>query len=81
MGILYTIQPEDKEPIEFTHFDCWEEGETWESIAKAWNTTLGGFLFEVDNSDVIIMQLLRRGYDVYEGDNFVEVYEGEGEEY
>jgi hypothetical protein len=27
------------------------------------------------------MQLLRRGYDVYEGDNFVEVYEGEGEEY
>jgi hypothetical protein len=81
MGILYTIQPEDKEPIEFTHFDCWEEGETWEGIAKAWNTTLGGFLSEVDNSDVIIMQLLRRGYDVYEGDNFVEVYEGEGEEY
>jgi hypothetical protein len=77
MGILYTIQPEDKEPIEFTHFDCWEEGENWESIAKAWNTTLGGFLFEVDNLDVIIMQLLRRGYDVYEGDSFVEVYEGE----
>lgn len=23
MGTLYTIQPEDKEPIEFTHFDCW----------------------------------------------------------
>ena len=23
MGTLFTIQPEDREPIEFTHFDCW----------------------------------------------------------
>lgn len=80
MSIYYTVQPEDRKPIEFTHFDEWEDGDTWADVARAWNITLGGFLFEVDNSDVIIVQLLRRGYDVYEGDNFVEIYEGEEEQ-
>ena len=77
MANLYTIQPENREPIEFTHFDCWEDGETWADIARAWNVTFGNSLFEIDNSDVTIMQLLRQGYDVYEGDEFIEIYASE----
>ena len=80
MSIYYTIEPADREPIEYTHFDCWDDTTTWAEIARAWNITLGGFLFEVDNSDVIIMQLLRHGFDVYESDTRVEIYESEDEQ-
>ena len=76
MPNLYSIQPEDREPIEFTHFDCWEEGETWEGIARAWSATLGVALAE-GNQDETILDLLRKGFDVYEGDEFIEVYESE----
>lgn len=76
MANLYTIQPEDREPIEFTHFDCWENGETWADIARAWGSTLGTTLPE-GSQDETILGLLRRGYDVYEGDEFIEVYENE----
>lgn len=78
MGILYTIQPEDLEPVEFTHFDCWEEGETWGDIARAWGATLGITLPE-DCQDSTILELLRRGFDVYEGEEFIEVYDLQGE--
>ena len=74
MGTLFTIQPEDREPIEFTHFDCWEDGETWGEISRAWSATLGTTLPE-DNQDSIILELLRQGFDIYEGDNFIEIYE------
>ena len=77
MANLYTIQPEDREPIEFTHFACWDKGTTWSDIVRAWNVTFGNSLFEIDNSDVTIMQLLRQGYDVYEGDEFIEIYASE----
>ena len=80
MSIYYTIEPADREPIEYTHFDCWDDTTTWVDIARAWNITLGGFLFEVDNSDVIIMQLLRHGFDVYESDTRVEIYESEADD-
>ena len=77
MGTLFTIQPEDREPIEFTHFDCWEEDETEADITMAWASTLGFTLPET--LDEAILVLLRRGYDVYEGDEFIEVYESEEE--
>lgn len=75
MSIYYTIQPEDREPVEFTHFDCWDEDETWETIARSWSATLGVTLPEGSQEETI-MGLLKRGYDVYEGDEFIEVYEG-----
>lgn len=78
MGTLFTIQPEDREPIEFTHFDCWEDGTTWTEIARAWGASLGITLAE-GNQDETILDLLRRGYDVYEGDEFIEVFESEEE--
>jgi hypothetical protein len=78
MGILYTIQPEDLEPVEFTHFDCWDESDTWAGIARAWGSTLGITLPE-DSEDATIMQLLRHGFDVYAGDNFIEVYYQQGD--
>ena len=77
MGTLFTIQPEDREPIEFTHFDCWEDGETETDITQAWSSTLGFTL--PDTLDEAILALLRRGYDVYEGDEFIEVFESEEE--
>lgn len=74
MGIYYTAQPEDREPVEFTHFDCWEDDETETDITQAWSSTLGFTLPET--LDEAILALLRRGYDVYEGDEFIEIYEG-----
>lgn len=78
MGTLYTIQPEDREPIEFTHFDCWDDEMTWGEIARAWGATLGITLPE-DNQDSIILELIRRGFDVYEGSDFIEIYQSQGE--
>lgn len=76
MGIYYTAQPEDREPIEFTHFDCWDDDTTWNDIIDSWERTLGVKLSR-DNEDEMIVQLLERGYDIYWGDEFVEIYEGD----
>lgn len=73
MGILFTEQPEGLEPIEFTHFDCWGTGETWQDIVRSWESNLGISLSD-DSIDATIMDLLRNGYDVYEGDEFIEIY-------
>lgn len=73
MSRYYTIQPDDLEPVEFTHFDCWDEDTTIEQIAMEWGASLG-ITLPVDSWDSIIVQLLRCGYDVYEGDEFIEVY-------
>ena len=78
MGILYDIQP-DYEPIEFTHYDCWDESTTWADIARAWGATLGISLPAEDAPDLIILELLRNGFDVYEGDEFIEVYHLQGD--
>jgi hypothetical protein len=75
MGMLYTIRPDDLEPVEFTHFDCWEDDTTMEEIIQSWEASLGINL-PVDSWDNVIMQLLRQGYDVYEGDEFIEIFEG-----
>jgi hypothetical protein len=79
MGILYTTQPEDIEPVEYTHFDSWEDETTWYDIVRAWESNLG-ILLSKDSTDATIMDLLRNGYDVYEGDEFIEVYYVQGEE-
>ena len=76
MATLYETQP-DREPVEFTHLDCWEEGTTWAEIARAWGSTLGITLPEEEEPDLIILELLRNGFDVFEGSDFIEVYEGE----
>lgn len=76
MGNLFRIQPEDIEPVEFTHFDCWEDTTTWAEIARSWSATLGITLAE-GNQDETILDLLRHGFNVYEGEEFIEVYEGE----
>lgn len=79
MGRLYTIQPDDLDPIEFTHFDCWEDGDTWYDIVREWEKNLGVGLSK-DSMDATIMDLLRNGYDVYQGDEFIEIYLVQGEE-
>jgi hypothetical protein len=79
MSIYYTIEPADREPIEYTHFDCWDDTTTWGEISRAWSATLGITLPEEDEPDLIILELLRRGFDVYESDTRVEIYESEEE--
>lgn len=74
MAKLYDTQP-DREPIEFTHFDCWDSSTTWAEISRAWSATLGTTLPETDDPDLIILDLLRKGYDVFEGSDFIEIYE------
>ena len=32
MPVLYTEQPDDLEPIEYTHFDCWFEDEDGKDV-------------------------------------------------
>ena len=76
MATLYDIQP-DREPVEFTHFDCWDNTTTWAGIARAWSASLGITLPEEDEPDLIILELLRNGFDVFEGSDFIEIYEGE----
>lgn len=73
MGTLYTVEPDDLEPVEFTHFDCWDENTTLEEIAMSWGASLG-ITLPVDSWDSVIMALLRSGYSVYEGDSFIEIY-------
>lgn len=79
MSIYYTIEPADREPVDFTYFDEWEDTTTWEEIIKAWEKNLGIELMEGNrfNWDEVIMKLLRNGFDVYESDTRVEIYESE----
>ena len=79
MGILYTIHPEDREPVDFTHYDCWEDNDTEQSIIESWSKTLGVKL-PTDSLDSAILSLLRQGYDVYDGDSFIEIYDSVSEE-
>ena len=79
MSIYYTIEPADREPIEFTYFDEWEDTTTWGEILLAWEKTLGIKLLTHDevSFDEVIVTLLRNGFDVYESDTRVEIYESE----
>jgi hypothetical protein len=81
MSIYYTIEPADREPIEFTYFDEWEDTTTWEEILEAWEKTLGIKLLTRDDVsfEEVIVTLLRNGFDVYESDTRVEIYESEGD--
>ncbi len=79
MSIYYETEPDDLEPVEFTHFDCWEDDTTMEDIIHAWEASLG-ITLPVDSWDSVIVQLLRQGYDVYEGDNYINVYLQQGED-
>lgn len=95
MPILYTTQP-DLDPIEYTHFDCWDEAmeennwtltELHRDIIQSWEKSLGLTLFEgCENPysasvwDAVCFKVLQGGYSVYSGDNFIEIYDYEGEE-
>jgi hypothetical protein len=78
MGILYTVRPDDLEPVEFTHFDCWDDDTTMKEIITSWSASLG-LTLPTDSWDSAIMQLLRHGYDVYDGDEFIEIFYVQGE--
>jgi hypothetical protein len=75
MGMLYTIQPDDLEPVEYTHYDCWDDDTIWFDIVRAWEKNLGIGLSK-ESIDSTIMDLLQQGYDVYNGDEFIEIYKG-----
>ncbi len=107
MSKFLDCQDGAREPIEYTHFDCWVDEETGEeleddselelvaSIIESWDKTLGTDLalsfqsvhgstvagvrwVAVEHSlSLAIMEALRVGYDVYWGDNFIEIYAGE----
>ena len=79
MSTYFICQPEDIEPVEFTHFDCWDDDTTMEEIIHSWEASLG-ITLPVDSWDSVIMALLRNGYSVYEGDEFIEIYELEENE-
>jgi hypothetical protein len=76
MSTYYTVEPADREPIEYTHFDCWEDGDTWYDIVRIWEKNLGVGLSK-DSQDATVLDLLRNGFDVYESDTRVEIYESE----
>jgi len=97
MAQLLNIQPDDLEPIEFTHFDSWFEDEDEEEenafklnlcanqILDNWEQTLG-LKFARDGMDFncweavqdlfsdIVDQIVLNGYNVYQGDEFIEIY-------
>lgn len=109
MGQLLTIQPENNEPVNMTHFDKWFEGNDVDSeiaffnadaeakakvldeVARNFGETLGadinpladGFdnLEQMINAvgfdttmDILAYRILQAGYDVYVGNDFIEVY-------
>ena len=59
MGILYTIQPEDREPVDFTHYDCWDDDDTEQSIIESWSKTLGVTLptSSIDSALIALLML------------------------
>jgi hypothetical protein len=79
MSIYYTIEPADREPIEFTYFDEWEDDTTWYDIVRIWEGNLGVSLSK-DSQDATVLDLLRNGFDVYESDTRVEIYESEADD-
>ena len=106
MAQLFETQPEDNEPLEFTHFDCWFWGdndsdgelhpnfdddekvaEMRDEVIKHWDKSLNLRIYDYLRSicepttladeyywDAVIMYLLRQGYDVFEGETFIEIY-------
>jgi len=76
MSTYYTIEPADREPIEFTYFDEWEDTTTWYDIVTCWESTLG-LALPKDSQEATVLALLRNGFDVYESDTRVEIYESE----
>lgn len=102
MRQLLEFQPENIEPVEFTHFDMWfeEDDLMWvgvsdeavkekaKLIVEGWEETLkvklmpdSGVFCILPNVaaffDIIIVQLLEYGFDVYKGSTFIEIYKGE----
>ena len=77
MSVYHLTQP-DMEPVEFTHFDCWDDDTTMEGIVQAWEQSLGVTL-QSDSWEAVIVSLLNHGFDVYEGDGFIEIYLVQGE--
>jgi hypothetical protein len=83
MSIFYNVQP-NREPIEFTHFDMWDDDEDLNGILEAWENSLNMQLPRYDLStisveealSIVVVMILNRGYDVYYGDEFIEIYEG-----
>lgn len=84
MSIYYEIQPDDIEPIEFTHYDQWANDEELNEVLKAWENNLNIMLPRFDLNtisveeamSIVVVMLLRRGYDIYDGDEFIEIYKG-----
>jgi hypothetical protein len=79
MSTYYTIEPADREPIEYTYFDEWEDDTTWYDIVRIWEGNLGVSLSK-DSQDATVLDLLRNGFDVYESDTRVEIYESEADD-
>lgn len=77
MSVYHLTQP-DMEPVEFTHFDCWDDDTTMQEIVMSWEASLG-ITLPTDSWDSVIVSLLRYGFDVYEGDEFIEIYLVQGE--
>lgn len=103
-GTLLDVQS-DREPIDYTHFDCWdvhpydEDANTeavskqFVKILKVWSKTVGVTLWDARGFgsfyellfacgfenvlNLVVMDILRAGFDVYMGDEFVEIYKGD----
>lgn len=79
MAIYYDIQPDDLEPIEFTHFDEWESEESFNDVITSWESNLNLTLSR-GSMDLAVLDILKSGlYDVYQGDSFIEIYKAKGE--
>jgi len=95
MATLYEIQPDNLEPIEWTHFDTWFDDDKTHTdeefftlayqIIDTWAINLD-ISFNIpnfnhvdldDGFDLVIMQVLESGYNVYKGSDFIEIYRGE----
>jgi hypothetical protein len=96
-GKFLDEQPEDNEPILYTHFDCWtedgmEDGDPLDfageddlvdSLKIEWQQITGINFSDLDYGRLGQMDFFQRagekfvdaGYDVYDGDNFFEVYD------
>jgi hypothetical protein len=102
MGRLHSVQPDDNEPLNYTHFDAYESEygdiagynrETCEVLTN-WQQTLGVHfplsywgtpeqaVAILGNAvwDVAIVALLDAGYDVFKGNDCIEIYPAGTEE-
>ena len=98
-GKILDIQPENREPFLYTHFDCWNdaddpEEEAWDpeskeainfvenNLKKEWIEKTGINFSDIDYKSLGQVEFFNKaaerfaenGYDVYNGDNFFEVY-------